>query len=108
MPERIDPGYLRMCDSCCDYSGTAKEMVKTGGCTCDICGWACKCCGDDGKQFVNRIPVRVIPDDGWDYLQWKNLPLPYAHPMGNALCHRPEQRFRPGIGPKTPPELMLC
>ncbi len=60
-----------LCDGCCDNSGTAKEMVKTGGCTCDICGWACKCCGDDGKQFVNRIPVRVIPDDGWDYLQWK-------------------------------------
>lgn len=47
-------------------------MVKTGGCTCDICGWTCKCCGDDGKQFVNRIPVRVILEEGWEYLQWKN------------------------------------
>jgi len=74
-----DPGYLRLCDTCCDLSGTAKEMVKTGGCTCDICGFSCKCCGDDGKQFVNRIPVRVIPDDGWPVLQWRNakslLPL---------------------------------
>lgn len=72
MSESIDPGYLRLCDNCCDYSGTAKEMVKTGGCTCDICGWACKCCGDDGKQFVNRIAVRTIPEDGWEYLQRKN------------------------------------
>ncbi|MDD3310549.1 hypothetical protein [Pseudodesulfovibrio sp.] len=74
-----DPGYLRLCDACCDLSGTAKEMVKTGGCTCDICGFSCKCCGDDGKQFVNRIPVRVIPDDGWPELQRRNakslLPL---------------------------------
>lgn len=66
------PGYLRLCDSCCDKSGTAKEMVKTGGCTCDICGWSCKCCGDDGKQYVNLIPVRVIPEDGWDYLMRRN------------------------------------
>lgn len=72
MTEQNDPGYLRLCDACCDNSGTAKEMVKTGGCTCDICGWACKCCGDDGKQFVNRVAVRTIPDDGWDYLQEKN------------------------------------
>jgi hypothetical protein len=72
MKRENDPGYLLLCDGCCDNSGTAKEMVKTGGCTCDICGWACKCCGDDGKQFINRIPVRVIPADGWVYLQWRN------------------------------------
>jgi hypothetical protein len=72
MRNRNDPGYLMLCDGCCDNSGTTKEMVKTGGCTCDICGWACKCCGDDGKQFVNRVPVRVIPEEGWAYLQWKN------------------------------------
>ena len=68
----VDPGYLLLCDACCDKSGTAKEMVKTGGCTCDVCGWSCSCCGGDTAQFVNRIPVRVIPDDGWEYLQWKN------------------------------------
>lgn len=61
MTHQRDPGYLMLCDACCDNSGTAKEMMKTGGCTCDICGWACKCCGDDGKQFVNRIAVRNIP-----------------------------------------------
>ncbi|WP_243544619.1 hypothetical protein [Pseudodesulfovibrio tunisiensis] len=71
--------HLRLCDACCDASGTAKEMFKTGGCTCDICGWACKCCGDQGRQFVNSIPVRVIPDQGWAALQERNrrslLPL---------------------------------
>jgi len=73
MKAMVDPGYLRLCDACCDNSGTNKEMVKTGGCTCDICGWSCKCCGgEDNRQFVNKILVRVIPDDGWDYLQWKN------------------------------------
>lgn len=66
------PAHLRLCDTCCDGSGTAKEMVKTGGCTCDICGWSCSCCGGDGRQFINRIPTRVIPDDGWDYLQRRN------------------------------------
>jgi hypothetical protein len=54
-------------------------MIKTGGCTCDICGctcdicgWACKCCGDDGRQFVNKVLVRTIPAEGWAYLQWRN------------------------------------
>lgn len=64
--------YLLLCDGCCDQSGTAKELVKSGGCTCDVCGWACKCCGDDGKQFVNRIPVRVIPKEGWPVLERRN------------------------------------
>jgi len=72
MSNTNDPGYLMLCDACCDNSGTAKEMMKTGGCTCDICGWACKCCGDDGKQFVNKIAVRNIPAEGWEFLQWKN------------------------------------
>nr|WP_321513331.1 hypothetical protein [uncultured Pseudodesulfovibrio sp.] len=72
MMQKTDPGYLRLCDGCCDNSGTAKEAIKTGGCTCDICGWACKCCGDDNRQFVNKVQVCVIPNDGWDYLQWKN------------------------------------
>ncbi|WFS62365.1 hypothetical protein LF599_17150 [Pseudodesulfovibrio thermohalotolerans] len=67
-----DSPHLRLCDACCDTSGTAKEMMKTGGCTCDICGWACKCCGDDGRQFVNRVLVRTIPAEGWAYLQWRN------------------------------------
>ncbi len=63
---------LRICDSCCDGSGTIKEMVKTGGCTCDVCGWGCKCSGDDCKQFVNRIPVNCIPGEGWEWLQTRN------------------------------------
>lgn len=64
---------LRICDRCCDISGTAKEMVKTGGCTCDICGWACSCCGgEDGRQFVNKIPIRVIPEEGWEFLERRN------------------------------------
>ena len=67
------PGaVLKLCDNCCDRSGTVKEMVKTGGCTCDICGWSCMCSGDAGKQYVNRIPVRLIPDEGWGYLQARN------------------------------------
>lgn len=64
--------HLLLCDACCDGSGTAKEMVKTGGCTCDVCGWACKCCGDDGKQFVNRVAVRCIPEGGWPFLERRN------------------------------------
>ncbi|MGE4506126.1 MAG: hypothetical protein AB7D51_12325 [Desulfovibrionaceae bacterium] len=64
--------HLLLCDACCDLSGTLKEMVKTGGCTCDVCGWACKCCGDDGKQFVNRVDPRNIPADGWACLQERN------------------------------------
>lgn len=63
---------LLMCDGCCDNSGTAKEMVKSGGCTCDVCGFSCQCVGDDCRQFVNRIPVRLIPADGWAWLQFKN------------------------------------
>lgn len=63
---------LKLCDACCDASGTLKEMRKTGGCTCDICGWSCQCCLDDGKQFVNRIPVRLIPSDGWSALEERN------------------------------------
>lgn len=63
---------LRLCDNCCDNSGTVKELVKTGGCTCDICGWSCQCCGDSGKQYVNRINLSLIPDDGWDWLHRKN------------------------------------
>ncbi|MGE4299503.1 MAG: hypothetical protein AB7E47_15915 [Desulfovibrionaceae bacterium] len=64
--------YILMCDACCDNSGTLKEMLKTGGCTCDICGWACRCAGDDCKQFINKVPVHLIPDEGWAYLQRKN------------------------------------
>jgi len=67
---------LRLCDACCDKAGILKEMVKTGGCTCDICGFSCKCCGMDpearGKQYVNSILVRVIPDMAWAVLQERN------------------------------------
>lgn len=69
---RRDGGHLLLCDACCDKAGILKEALKTGGCTCDVCGWACKCCRDDGKQFVNRIAVRVIPEDGWPVLQRRN------------------------------------
>jgi hypothetical protein len=64
--------FLRLCDACCDNSGTLKEMIKTGGCTCDVCGWSCQCSADGSKQYVNRIPARIIPDEGWPYLQRKN------------------------------------
>jgi transcription elongation factor Elf1 len=64
--------HLLLCDTCCDNSGTLKELVKTGGCTCDVCGWSCQCAGDAAKQYVNRISVGLIPDEGWDYLQRKN------------------------------------
>lgn len=72
METKQNNAYLRLCDACCDKSGTAKELMKTGGCTCDICGWSCSCCGGDGRQFVNMIPARVIPEDGWLWLQRKN------------------------------------
>lgn len=71
MAEPTNP-HLLLCDACCDKAGILKEAVKTGGCTCDICGWACKCCGDDGKQFVNRVAVLTIPDDAWPELQARN------------------------------------
>lgn len=72
MPETRTIAHLRLCDHCCDRSGTAKEMVKTGGCTCDICGFSCGCCGDAAKQYVNLVPVRVISGEGWSWLQERN------------------------------------
>ncbi len=70
---------LRLCDRCCDNSGTLKEMIKSGGCTCDVCGWSCKCVGEECRQFINRVPVRLIPAEGWAWLQATNeaslLPL---------------------------------
>jgi hypothetical protein len=64
--------HLKLCDACCDKSGTLKEMVKTGGCTCDVCGFACACCAGDGRQFVNRVLARNVPADGWAVLQERN------------------------------------
>jgi len=32
--------YLNICDACCDRIGALKEVFKSGGCTCDICGWS--------------------------------------------------------------------
>ncbi len=64
--------YLLLCDSCCDNSGTLKELIKTGGCTCDVCGWSCKCVGEECREFINRIPIAIISDTGWEYLQQKN------------------------------------
>lgn len=31
--------YLNICDGCADCIGVVKEIFKTGGCTCDICGF---------------------------------------------------------------------
>lgn len=64
--------HLLLCDNCCDQAGAVKEMLKTGGCTCDICGWSCQCSGDDCKQYVNRVLVGCIPDEGWDWLARAN------------------------------------
>jgi len=72
MKRKTPTVFLRLCDGCCDKAGTVKELIKTGGCTCDICGWSCKCCGDDARQFVNRIPVNVIGEEGWECLQSRN------------------------------------
>jgi hypothetical protein len=64
---------LRLCDACCDKSGTLKELVKTGGCTCDVCGFAAQYCGGEGMpQFINMIHARLIPDEGWPVLQNRN------------------------------------
>jgi hypothetical protein len=70
--KRVPGPVLLLCDACCDNSGTVKEMIKSGGCTCDVCGWSCKCCLDGGRQFVNRVPVSLIPEEGWAWLQRKN------------------------------------
>lgn len=63
--------FLRLCDACCDRAGVLKECLKTGGCTCDICGWSCSCVLG-GRQFINHIPVGCIPPEGWSWLQRKN------------------------------------
>lgn len=63
--------FLLLCDACCDRAGVLKECLKTGGCTCDICGWSCSCVLG-GRQFVNHIPVGCIPPEGWVWLQRKN------------------------------------
>lgn len=66
------PGaVLLLCDTCCDNAGAIKECLKSGGCTCDICGWSCSCVLG-GRQFINTVPVGCIPDGGWAYLQTKN------------------------------------
>lgn len=31
---------LNICDACADRIGLLKEVLKTGGCTCDICGFS--------------------------------------------------------------------
>jgi hypothetical protein len=63
---------LLLCDTCCDRSGAPKEIFKSGGCTCDVCGFSLCCVGDDCRQFVNRIPVRLVPEEGWPVLQARN------------------------------------
>jgi len=63
---------LLLCDACCDKSGILKEFVKTGGCTCDVCGWSCACCGNHDRQFINSVPARVIPAQAWPVLQERN------------------------------------
>lgn len=72
VPLKLSTQYVLLCDTCCDRSGTLKELIKTGGCTCDICGWSCMCSGDAGKQYVNRVPLSLIPPEGWDYLHRTN------------------------------------
>ena len=72
MSEQIGISYLRMCDGCCDASGTARESIKRGGCTCDICGFSCSWCGIDGKHSINLIPARLIAPEGWLELQQRN------------------------------------
>ena len=32
--------YLNICDGWCDHIGIVKEVFKTGGCTCDVCGFS--------------------------------------------------------------------
>jgi hypothetical protein len=64
--------HLLLCDGCCDAGGILKEAKKTGGCTCDVCGFACACCGDPDHQYINRIAVRTIPDNAWGPLQVRN------------------------------------
>lgn len=64
--------HLLVCDACCDAAGLPKELIKSGGCTCDICGWACACCRDAGRQFINSLHVRLIGGASWDVLQERN------------------------------------
>ncbi|MGE4557651.1 MAG: hypothetical protein AB7D07_12595 [Desulfovibrionaceae bacterium] len=67
-----DVTQLLLCDACCDAGGVLKEARKTGGCTCDVCGFACACCGDPDHQYINRIAVRNIPGEAWPVLQRRN------------------------------------
>ncbi|MFW5837951.1 MAG: hypothetical protein ACOCVM_08065 [Desulfovibrionaceae bacterium] len=69
-----DAAHLLLCDGCCDAGGIFKEAQKTGGCTCDVCGFACACCSDPEirHQYINRIAVRTIPAEAWTALQERN------------------------------------
>ena len=62
--------YLSICDFCCDRMGIFKEVFKTGGCTCDICGWSCHCALNERNNFVNSVRVDLIPDNGWDLVDF--------------------------------------
>lgn len=63
--------YLNICDSCSDRIGVVKEVFKTGGCTCDICGFAFPCARDGDKSTVSRTPIHLIPEEGWHWIHKK-------------------------------------
>lgn len=63
--------YLNICDSCADQIGVLKEMVKTGGCTCDVCGFAYPCAVEMEKSTVSRTPLHLIPVSGWKWIEKK-------------------------------------
>ncbi|SKA90941.1 hypothetical protein SAMN02745704_02267 [Paucidesulfovibrio gracilis DSM 16080] len=100
---------LRLCDACCDKAGILKEMVKTGGCTCDVCGFACKCCGSDpearGKQYINNIAVHVIPQSAWAVLQERNQrslqPMDWQRLFAEGRSHSQEAHELDGTNKKN-------
>lgn len=62
---------LNICDNCADKIGALKEVFKTGGCTCDVCGFSYPCTTDKNKSTVSRTPLNIIPDTGWHWIEQK-------------------------------------
>lgn len=54
--------FLSVCDYCCDEIGLLKEVFKSGGCICEICGWHGACALGTREHFVNKVHVSWIKD----------------------------------------------
>ena len=66
--------FLPICDDCCDKIGLLKECHKSGGCTCEVCGWSQLVLGKCDLSTVNLVNIQNIRK--WDILdklhdKWK-------------------------------------